>query len=1169
MKLILFIQLSTIFLPVVLSGAPGTGFFDDGQAYWPVLSCESEKGCSVWKIAQKAGWEDFKAAKLTCDLSINKCVCADGFIDKNNDPRDGCEAEAGSSADGETCYFGSCSDDSSCSSFHPGLTCGSSGCCECDPDNIETLGNQQACLKKQEEEPVLAEVEAQPRNGCPTNFQQAYINGSPLTDPLTCCHQDASYDPTVHKCICNGQDVDQDGFCKFCPLGMCQSEFIRPNGEKRCCPGSQIWNEIAESCKCADGSIPGPGPGPSGNNQMFHQDECPGDCPKNPHSTHFHYDENNNIVCCPEGATYSHDPDSCSMQCYCHDNNNNPYIVRDLIFTHCPSNACAPGYNYHYDTTTSQPRCCPGSSYWDELIQTCVCQDGVEKPDLNNQCPDDCATGETLGSFFPEVICCPAGTAYQSSFNGCACNSLTPWTAPDADGNCPFCAVNHHKQTKLNGDEVCCKRNQVWNNNLEVCACPDGSLDQGVGCTGDCEAGEYLVGVSLDGVNQCCPVGSYFENSPCEQRCKCNDANGAAGMYPHPERGCYACGMTGQIAFVDPSNPSMYQCCTDAGPWNECYGDCDPGYYIGKTWNPDSQEDVYQCCPVGSELIYDSGVIECRCLWNGAGPVITATSVNSCTSCSGSQIPFWQSAISTTCCEENRRYFQMEGSCLCIDGSQPHIYTGCDGDCPVGSYLAGTNNECCPIGSNWDSVQEKCICYSGTLIDSQPEEINGVLSCDHCVWGSIHYEDNKNIHCCPDNQFFDGNICICQDGNTVTMPLMMGECPGDCPPGTSFQRTNQFDYVCCPNDGFDYFDVMNDKCMCNNGLEADLVNNVCPLCAVGQNPYEDQNGDTQCCAANQKWNDHQMSCICYDGSIPDSYGECPDDCPYGFNYVTNTPELVCCPEYALIENNECLCMPRDLADRGIAPDPETHLCPRCPAESTEYPRKNGDYTCCRNNLVYDEHSDMCICPDGKEPYHGYLEFCSGDCPSGEFLAEIWLGENMCCPVGSDYNSVDKTCTCFNGNAPDPVSGCETGCPSDTIPWYNPNENGPIQCCEERHVWFPWSDGGSCKCPGDYWGWNGGCEEECPVGSYKTGSLCCPVGANMFWDGMQDVCQCENGQSPNAITGCGQAITGCSEKEHAYMDTTGNKRCCQKNMIFNYKNIIEQLRVRRINYAGNV
>ena len=593
---------------MVLSGAPGTGFFDDGQAYWPVLSCESDKGCSVWKIAQKAGWEDAKAAKLTCDLSINKCVCADGFVDRNNDPRDGCEAEAGSSSDGETCYFGSCSDDSSCASFHPGLTCGSSGCCECDPENTETLGNQQGCLKKQEEEPVVSEAEAQPRNGCPQNFFQA------MSDPLTCCHNAATYDYNQHKCMCNNQEVDENGFCKSCMKG--ETEFIDQLGGKRCCRGNQIWNNNQNSCMCPDLSIPGPVQG-------LAPDECPGDCPKNPHSTHFYFDEDMNIVCCPEGAEYNYHADSCSSQCYCKDNNNNPFVVKDLVITHCPPIDCPLGYNIHFDTTTSSTQCCPGSSHWDESTQACVCQDGVEKPDFpNNQCPDDCPAGEILGSFFPEMICCPAGTSYMSTttFTGCACDLLTPWTAPDADGNCPFCAVNHHKQTKQNGDEICCKRNLVWNENLQNCACPDGSMDQGFGCAGDCPAGEYLYGVSLDGVNQCCPAGSYFDDTPCEQRCRCYNQNTDAGVYPHPERGCYACGTTDSIAFIDPSNPSNTYCCspnqygfpglgcrcpdmTDVGPWDECYGDCDPGFYISNTVNTVTGENVKQCCPVGSNLI--------------------------------------------------------------------------------------------------------------------------------------------------------------------------------------------------------------------------------------------------------------------------------------------------------------------------------------------------------------------------------------------------------------------------------------------------------------------------------------------------------------------------------------------------------------------------------------
>ncbi|CAG5091769.1 Oidioi.mRNA.OKI2018_I69.PAR.g13236.t1.cds [Oikopleura dioica] len=129
-------KLSALFLPAALAGSPGVGFFTDDGDYWPVLACESDKACSIWKIAQKPGFEDSRAARLTCDLSINKCVCADGFVDKNNDPMDGCEEKAGAGSDGESCYFGTCSDDASCESFQPGLRCGSNGCCECDPSSI-------------------------------------------------------------------------------------------------------------------------------------------------------------------------------------------------------------------------------------------------------------------------------------------------------------------------------------------------------------------------------------------------------------------------------------------------------------------------------------------------------------------------------------------------------------------------------------------------------------------------------------------------------------------------------------------------------------------------------------------------------------------------------------------------------------------------------------------------------------------------------------------------------------------------------------------------------------------------------------------------------------------------------------------------------------------------
>ena len=59
---------------------------------WPV-KCSSDKHCYPAKFRAYAGWKNSKARNLVCDRNAGQCVCRRGFIDKNNNPQDGCEFE--------------------------------------------------------------------------------------------------------------------------------------------------------------------------------------------------------------------------------------------------------------------------------------------------------------------------------------------------------------------------------------------------------------------------------------------------------------------------------------------------------------------------------------------------------------------------------------------------------------------------------------------------------------------------------------------------------------------------------------------------------------------------------------------------------------------------------------------------------------------------------------------------------------------------------------------------------------------------------------------------------------------------------------------------------------------------------------------------------------------
>ncbi|CAG5091767.1 Oidioi.mRNA.OKI2018_I69.PAR.g13235.t1.cds [Oikopleura dioica] len=908
-------------------------------------------------------------------------------------------------------------------------------------------------------------------------------------------------------------------------------------------------------CICQDLTIPGA--------NGLEPNECPGDCPKSPYWTKLYWSEDEGWFCLPQGASYHWDPNTCRDQVQCPDQFGNWQTV-DSSYDFQPyksigkCSVCPPGFREF--EVFNGIECCPGQSTYNETLGTCFCQDGVNKPDMfTNECPGDCPAGTTLGSLYPEITCCPPGTSFvdNNGFVGCACDNLSPPTAPDVDGNCPFCATNHHKQKKDNGVEVCCPKNHVWSDIMQKCACPNGAEDQGYGCPGDCPTGEYLYGYSLDGDSLCCPVGSWFDNSPCEQRCRCdygwNGGTGPepnAGDTPHPERGCYYCSSE-LVPFVSTASEEVFACAKtdnrlvlgESATVNAILASIyrKPGIPIYK--------NVKSCCPVGSELQYNSPALVCFCTNSGN----EATSMNSCTGCAQNEVPFWMNHDDTTCCPENRRYFNFAG-CQCSDGSMPHGWTGCDGDCPAGWYLAGPapERECCPIGSDYDNDLKKCICQNGNYINMEPQIVNGESTCGICPQSmTVHYDNGKNIHCCGQNHQFDGQSCVCKNGDP---PGANGECNGDCPPGTTYQ-SNEFGVICCPNDGFTGFNNMNGICMCENGIEADMENYVCPPCPDGLTSFTDMYDNIQCCPANQHWSDNQMGCVCSDGQYPFGDGQCNGDCPWLFNFAKNTPELLCCPANSFYDQDreKCICNPPGMfLDAGISPDPDTHLCPYCGSFDTMYEGKNGPM-CCPNNMVYDEINDGCTCPDGSQswPTNYGPPQCPGDCPAGEYLAHRTLDEKFCCPVGSTptINGYDDvTCTCFDNNPPDPVNGCPTPCGPGLVPWddsYNGNQQ--IACCPPGKIWYPWRN--EFMCNGEYLGYNNACEGDCSPGWYKwSEDLCCAVGGSMMWDGSADVCKCPGGTSPNSETGCGF----CSNKEIAYRKRDGSEICCQKNMKFNYQ-----------------
>ena len=128
-------EILSAFLGATDAGAPGHLFYEF-EDYWPVTGCQQDKACYDWKIAQKPGWSDTRAVNLRCEIGLGRCVCKTGFMDANEDPRDGCELEIN---ERECGIYGACDDHmaSQDCGINPNVKCmraepGAAGCCRCD-----------------------------------------------------------------------------------------------------------------------------------------------------------------------------------------------------------------------------------------------------------------------------------------------------------------------------------------------------------------------------------------------------------------------------------------------------------------------------------------------------------------------------------------------------------------------------------------------------------------------------------------------------------------------------------------------------------------------------------------------------------------------------------------------------------------------------------------------------------------------------------------------------------------------------------------------------------------------------------------------------------------------------------------------------------------------------
>ncbi|KAH7402524.1 hypothetical protein BKA66DRAFT_604108 [Pyrenochaeta sp. MPI-SDFR-AT-0127] len=652
----------------------------------------------------------------------------------------------------------------------------------------------------------------------------------------------------------------------------------------------------------------------------------------------------------------------------------------------CPGVGCV-------DLHTNKSHCgkCNNTCEYSCNDGVCTCEDG-SLPNNNGTCVPKCVNGtvpSTNGTCVPTCEGKNIDFDFDNAHCG-GCNKECKYKCHEGLCRCPDPGLsvpgpdNNFCNTTTR-EPACPKDTDFMTNNMHCGACNQT-------CVHECYGGKCL-----------CPVSHSLPGS--KNNCTMTPETCPEGQYPMNQD--YCCtknptgwGLDGAASFDDWK--SKYCMCGNgrhpADP-RGCTGATCPSPYVH-----DTKYD--KCCQQGTS-------------WNPES--------KNCTKIPNSNCPkgfeFWEDY--DLCCPAGAS--DVGSDCVCPNGqtlNSDHVCSDSPNFCPQNYTMDEKYKKCCPNGTVWNNDSKNCTNNDPICLEGQ-------------------YLDEKYKKCCPTGLVWNDNSKNCTSG------------PITCLEGQ-------------------YLDVKYQKC-CPTGLvwnnDSKNCTNNDPICLEGQ--YLDEKYK-KCCPTGLVWNDNSKNCTsgpitCLEGQYLDvKYQKCcPTSLVWNDDSKNCTSAPIICPEGQVLDDKYKKCCPKDTVWDNVhqnctAPpntcptgfSPMQGLCCRKPSLENSVRRASPNppgleyyYCVCANGRGFDNYKECTSKPDDT-------------CPDGEVLDEKY---KKCCPTGTRWNqrrqeciatpptcpqktqvydpesgyccrmahkrqlSEDyyrRQCTCLDGRAIDPVTGCD-------------------------------------------------------------------------------------------------------------------------------------------------
>ena len=801
-----------------------------------------------------------------------------------------------------------------------------------------------------------------------------------------------------------------------------------------------------------------------------------------------------------------------------------------------------------------------------QVLETadCFCTNGLIEP-LNGPCDIACPSTATTTSVPYNQVCicasnnlavangecpldCDPATETWDPVNGCECNA---GLVEDSSGNCVL-PIN-----------LCNGPNEILQSG-NVCACVAGFEDVDpdpvdADCRAQCLPGEHRDPVTLACVTTpTCGPGQTYDIAT--SSCVCNPPN---VLHPTNPLACLPPCPAGQsydltLTCVCPGNQiyntglSQCECPTTMPNWDPVTQLCsasisctDPNEVVNASPPPncvcqsgfyrDSYGDCVTTCP--ADQYYDINQLACVCIMTDSAPdpVLGCPAVTLCTpglnemqDPNDPRVCICQAGYERDsqgyCCLDDMHFSSTYLDCVCDATNQPaDPVLGCSGTscvpglnevpcsgdasqcCCASGFVRDSQGVCCPPGEEYDAVAGACqvppVCVAGI------NEIAGVA-------------DPSNPPSCVCDPAWERNyagLCVlaaCNDLNER-------RCPGDvtrccCDLGYSRDSNGVCVSICAVGQ---HYDSGAGACVCDTTLAAPVLGS-CPACLAGTNEQAGVPDLADFVAP--------LRCECLSGYVRDGAGVCqysPTVCTPGPNEMVDpndSTQCICiagyercdgdciaeCPSGQARNPADCSCVtPPPNCTAGLneqAGVPDLSYPPACVCDDG-HTRTNG--VCCPNGTEYDTVDGRCECVPGPNQAQSSLdpELCV--CDAG-FVDD---GFGYCCPPGSMYDLTDARCECVPGfnERQNPSDAEQCICLSG----YVRDSNG--YCCPSGEVYN--SATLSCEIPTCTAGLNeqagvndpyvsGACM--CLAYHTRSNGVCCPNGTD--YDTVDGRCECVPG-----------------------------------------------------------